>query len=208
MGSMASSPVLSAGNTAFFGDPMMTGEQYLLGVAGGALLGGGVNGISALANGKTFWSGSVKSLPASSIRPSTMPLNSSKPEMKVDALRSKPAQIPEETSYTVRTNSPEGTIYSPTDGHRIELKVPRPEIQGYHSSIAAKTDLYHNFPRVLDNTIVQSGSVAQRISDGSLMFTAPGTIKGVSGVYTIGVDSRGVIFHRCFYDWPTFLKNF
>jgi hypothetical protein len=45
------------GNSAYFGDPMMTGKQYLMSIAGGALLGGTVNGIVSAANGNNFWSG-------------------------------------------------------------------------------------------------------------------------------------------------------
>ncbi|MDR1458848.1 MAG: hypothetical protein LBI60_01345, partial [Bacteroidales bacterium] len=61
VGTAVSSPVLSMGNTAYFGDPMMTGQQYLLGIAGGALLGGSVNGITALANGRNFMTGNLPS---------------------------------------------------------------------------------------------------------------------------------------------------
>jgi len=56
-GTAISSPILSAGNTLYFEDPIMTPQQYLLGIAGGAFLGGSVNGVTALANGRSFWSG-------------------------------------------------------------------------------------------------------------------------------------------------------
>ena len=59
VGTAFSSPVLSMGNTAYFGDPMMNGKQYLMSIVGGALLGGSVNGITALANGRNFWNGSL-----------------------------------------------------------------------------------------------------------------------------------------------------
>jgi hypothetical protein len=36
----------------------------------------------------------------------------------------------------------------------------------------------------------------------------PGLLFGVRGVYTIGVNQSGVIFHRTFYDWASFLKIF
>jgi len=60
-GTAFSSPVLAMGNTACFGDPMMTGQQYLFGIAGGTLLGGGINGITALANGRNFMTGNLPS---------------------------------------------------------------------------------------------------------------------------------------------------
>lgn len=61
VGTAVSSPVLSVGNSAYFGDPMMTGKQYLIGIAGGALLGGSINGITALANGRSFLTGNLPS---------------------------------------------------------------------------------------------------------------------------------------------------
>lgn len=77
----------------YFGDPMMTGKQYLTSIAAGGLIGGSVNGITALANGKTFWSGSVKPLPTPAIRPELPPLNSSKPEINTESLRTKPLEL-------------------------------------------------------------------------------------------------------------------
>ena len=60
-GTAFSSPILSMGNTAYFGDPMMTGKQYIMGIVGSALLGGSVNGITALANGRIFLTGDLPS---------------------------------------------------------------------------------------------------------------------------------------------------
>lgn len=63
--------------------------------------------------------------------------------------------------------------------------------------IVAKTNLYHNFPTTFDKTIVQTKNIAQRMSDESFMFTAPGAINGTQGIYTVGVTPDGTIFHRC-----------
>ncbi|MEN8251422.1 MAG: hypothetical protein ABFS32_21020 [Bacteroidota bacterium] len=60
IGSAYSMPIQSIGNTLYFGDPMMTNKQFAVGVIGGGLLGGSIQGISALANGRTFWDGSLK----------------------------------------------------------------------------------------------------------------------------------------------------
>ncbi len=60
IGSAYSMPVLSIGNSLYFGDPMMTPGQYALGILGGGVLGGSIQGISALAKGRTFWDGSLK----------------------------------------------------------------------------------------------------------------------------------------------------
>ncbi|MFW6327017.1 MAG: RHS repeat domain-containing protein, partial [Bacteroidota bacterium] len=60
VGSAYAIPVQSIGNSLYFGDPMMTPEQYALGIIGGGLLGGTINGTIAAFNGKTFWNGTVK----------------------------------------------------------------------------------------------------------------------------------------------------
>ncbi|MBP3252799.1 MAG: RHS repeat-associated core domain-containing protein, partial [Prevotella sp.] len=57
VGSAISMPFLSAGNSLYFGDPMLTSKEYLLGIGTSALMGGAINGAVALYNGRTFWSG-------------------------------------------------------------------------------------------------------------------------------------------------------
>ncbi len=57
VGASFSMPILSVGNSLYFGDPMMTSKEYLWGIASSALLGGTINGAVALKNGRSFWSG-------------------------------------------------------------------------------------------------------------------------------------------------------
>jgi hypothetical protein len=56
-GTAFASPIQSIGNSAYFGDPMMTGKQYLMGVGIGAFTGGAINGTIALFNGRSFIDG-------------------------------------------------------------------------------------------------------------------------------------------------------
>ena len=93
VGSAYSTPLLSMGNSAYFGDPMMTPQQYLTSIAVGGLVGGSVQGISALANGKTFWTGDLKPIPAPLARPTLPTLNSSKSEINTEGLRAKPLEV-------------------------------------------------------------------------------------------------------------------
>ena len=60
VGAAFSMPVQSAGNHAYFGDPMMSGEDYLIGIGTSALLGGAVNGAIAKMNGRSFFNGTPK----------------------------------------------------------------------------------------------------------------------------------------------------
>lgn len=56
-GTASMMPVQSAGNTLYFGDPFMSFEDYVLGVAGGAFTGGVVNGTIAGIAGRNVWTG-------------------------------------------------------------------------------------------------------------------------------------------------------
>ena len=41
------------------------------------------------------------------------------------------------------------------------------------------------------------------------MMVAPGTINGVQGVYTLGINTEtGIVYHRGFYELRNFIKNF
>ncbi len=59
-------------------------------------------------------------------------------------------------------------------------------------------DLYHNFPTSFDEQIIQNGAFSQRIQDAAFWFEAPGSINSQSGIYSIGINQNGIIFHRCF----------
>ena len=68
--SATSMPVLSICNSLYFGDPLMTGKEYLYGIAFSAALGGTFNGVSAKMNGRSFWNGSPQiKVPTQPIEP-------------------------------------------------------------------------------------------------------------------------------------------
>ena len=110
----------------------------------------------------------------------------------------------QDNTFTVTTAESPQMLFLEGQG----INIQRPQINGYINELSLKTDLYHNFPTAFDDIIIQNGSVAQRISDGAFMYTAPGTINEVQGVYTIGINQQNMIFHRCFYEWSNFLRNF
>ena len=69
-GAAASMPIQSLGNHIYFGDPMITGKEFLCGVAVSAVLGGTINGTVARMNGRSFWSGNPKiQMPLQPIEP-------------------------------------------------------------------------------------------------------------------------------------------
>lgn len=95
-GTAFSMPLESLGNSLYFGDPFMTGSDYVLGVAGGGLLGGLINGGASVIKGQNFWNGSVS--PSNVSTPRSSPkLDYELPQNKVVELPStvSPAEIPD-----------------------------------------------------------------------------------------------------------------
>ncbi len=144
-GSAFASPFLAIGNSLYFKDPMMTGSQYLLGIVGGALLGGAVNGTVAAFNGRSFWNGSSPTQ-ATTVTPTattaTQPTNETKP-YNANYQDQTEIQLPEKVyKYTYEHPSTwenpntifpgkDGSAYYTTDGSlnslnaKINLSLPK-----------------------------------------------------------------------------------
>ncbi|MBS1581432.1 MAG: VCBS repeat-containing protein [Bacteroidetes bacterium] len=58
-GAAFSTPVLSYGNTAAFGDPTLTWQEYGISIVAGGVFGGAFNGIAARLNKRDFWNGKL-----------------------------------------------------------------------------------------------------------------------------------------------------
>jgi hypothetical protein len=88
------------------------------------LLGGATNGITALVNGKTFWSGNLKPPPMTpaTIRPELPSLNSSKPEVNTDGLRSRPLEMTPKRPVFSETLEP-GPITVKLSGELREVEI-------------------------------------------------------------------------------------
>ncbi|OXB06441.1 FG-GAP-like repeat-containing protein [Flavobacterium pectinovorum] len=193
VGAMYSSMFLSLGNNAAFGDPLMSGKDFVKGIAIGAVTGGILNGVTALANGKTFLTGSKPI----AVQPVTLPEVAGLAETKSGAQIKTDAKLPStvETSAkpTTQTNTTgKATLTKNVDG---SYKIEGLE---YHPRVEEATDLYHNFPQSFDEHIIQNGAWAQRIKDGANWFELKGTINGVNGTYQIGINESNVIFHKSF----------
>ncbi|MEQ2955425.1 RHS repeat-associated core domain-containing protein [Phocaeicola massiliensis] len=52
-------PIQSAGNSMYFGDPFMTLDEYVIGIATAAITGGAMNGTYAAIEGRNFWTGDM-----------------------------------------------------------------------------------------------------------------------------------------------------
>lgn len=198
------------GNTLYFGDPMMTGKQYLMGIVGGAFLGGAVNGITALANGRSFWNGNLPSGPAPIVPTTPQPApnqsNNAQSTKNINQTQAQQTALPNQNnnnSFTVTTV--ERPQVAPLDGQGIKINAPRPQIQGYNQSIANQTDLSHKFPFSFDDIIVKGGDFSFT-SKGNYWYVAPGSINSGNGWYSIGMYPNGTIFHRSFSTYYPFAR--
>lgn len=70
VGAAYSQAFLSIGNHIAFGDPLMSGKEFITGIAFGAILGGSINGAVAKYNGNTFWKGTP---PRIAVEPISLP---------------------------------------------------------------------------------------------------------------------------------------
>lgn len=95
-GAAFSMPIESLGNSLYFDDPFMTGGEYILGVAGGGLLGGLINGGASVIKGQNFWNGNASTSSVSTSRVSPK-LNYETPKASIAEIPStvNPAEIPD-----------------------------------------------------------------------------------------------------------------
>jgi RHS repeat-associated protein len=105
VGAAYSQAFLSMGNSIVFGDPMISGKEFIKGIAFGAVLGGLSNGIAALSNGRSFWNGT---LPNPQVSPITLPSSigvqkGQVPEIKSDAKL--PSSTQSSTAPTTQNNT-------------------------------------------------------------------------------------------------------
>ena len=70
----------------------------------------------------------------------------------------------------------------------------------YKGYFTTKTDSYHNFPELLDQSIINHGTFALR-DDLSYWYFVRGSINDTNDIYTIGINKDGMIYHRMFYEY-------
>ncbi|MCY1636741.1 RHS repeat domain-containing protein, partial [Marinifilum sp. D737] len=113
VGAAYSMPVQNGLNHAYFGDPLMTLEEYGKGIAFGALLGGTINGGIAKFNGRSFWNGTLNSAPQPIAPVATLEPKILKPNEIKTPMR-KPESLPqtrgENLPVTEADNLPRGTF--------------------------------------------------------------------------------------------------
>lgn len=167
VGSAVAMPVQSLGNAAYFNTPFLTWESYLKRVAIGGILGGAINGGIAAFNGRNFWTGNYNPAPYT-FRELPIPATD-KPLGDPSSYATKPKNVilPKENHFVLDTRSIQANNAALRKDFVDFDLLYRPQINGYNPRVYSQTDLYHNFPVELDETIVQQGALLQRVKDGS-----------------------------------------
>ena len=170
------------------------GLGLLSGTLSGAVVGGVIGGVGSTIKGNDFWTGGHK-IQAQANRHN--PLPSPKNKIEICTIESPRAidNIPDE--YTIRWETENNGIFR-MDDLSSSLSIKRPDIAGYSNSLTSG-DAYHDFPYLFDDYIVKYGASYSRMSDGSSFYTMTGSINGQNGVYTIGINDSGIVYHRCFF---------
>jgi RHS repeat-associated protein len=60
----------------------------------------------------------------------------------------------------------------------------------YNPRVNAPTDLYHNYPKIFDKTIINEGAPSLRLVDRARWFEMPGSINGTNGNFQIGINNN------------------
>jgi guanyl-specific ribonuclease Sa len=133
----------------------------------GGLLGGATNGITALVNGKTFWSGNVKPPPMTpaTIRPELPSLNSSKPELNTEGMRSRPLEMTPERPVFSETLEP-GPITVKLSSELREVEIAT----RFVSTADGVVDLQPTLNRIA------TGGKFPHVRDGSTFFNNEGLL--------------------------------
>jgi len=108
----------------------------------------------------------------------------------VDFERGNPMSI-EEATFNLATMVPALRV------GKMSFKIGKQSFT-YLDDLFTKTDIYHSFPQSFDRHIIKNGAWSQRIKDGANWYQMEGLINGKKGIYQIGVNKNGVIFHRNF----------
>jgi len=218
-GGAASGFTLGFGNTLVAGgnidDAWSNGlNGALSGAITGTVAGGIIGGGMSFVNGQNVWTGkdiaqgrgafSLKNTPIDNIgrhRPTMLSPDQMPEVAPIDM--SVPQNGIRDYSVTTYGNA---NINPMMEGKYL---VPRTlQIKGYDNRVTLQTDLYHDFPRSFDEQIVKDGWL-YGTSGNSRMMVAPGTVNGANGIYTVGINTEtGIIYHRNFYEWSDFLRNF
>ncbi|MBR3744139.1 MAG: RHS repeat-associated core domain-containing protein, partial [Bacteroidales bacterium] len=171
-------------------------QGMALGMLSGAAMGGIMQGISAKLDGKNFWTGKE---PRTTIDLSQQTVRNDSPVKIKEPTIPKASELGDfPDDIRIRYEASQVSDFDPSD-LQPQLNIKRPLIKGYRPRVYTQTDLYHNYPISFDDIIIQYGAADFRLSDGAMFYYYPGTINGNSGIYTIGINSDGFVFHRCFY---------
>lgn len=187
VGSITAQTFLTVGNHVAFGDPLMSGKEFIVGVAFGAVLGGTVNGISALRNGNTFWRGTPPRITPQpiSIHPAGLVKTGETPQIKTDVKIANTTQ----TSTAPTTQNNTATIINKEAGY-VKLDPKQFGIQEYYPANNGAMQGTTNSEYLLKGTQIsrigsETGSYASPIGTQIELRALPPNNSGIESIYEI-----------------------
>lgn len=213
VGGATSGFILGGGNTLMAGGSLydawsngLTGAYT--GAATGAVLGGIGGGFTSYLKGENVWSGRDIVTGRNAFSLKNTPINETVHHRPVGSnpnpISPKP-KLPQSEIRDYSVTTYENSHVNPMMEGKGLMNRPL-QIEGYDVRLASQNDLYHAFPRSFDEQIVKGGWLYGN-SGNSTMMVAPGTVNGVNGIYTLGINTEtGIIYHRAFYEWGGFMK--
>lgn len=158
----------------------------VIGALGGAAFGGVTGGVSSYLQGNNVWTGSaiapgrgafsIKNTPVTQAQ--TAAPVAPEPDALPGQLRPDVPTGNDNVRYSVTTEDAYNQVNPAMEGRQLMLK-PQ-EWGGYNPNVAFKSDLFHNYPALIDKEVFYNGWV-YGTSGNSTMLVAPGSITAVSG---------------------------
>ena len=190
-GGASSGFLLGYGNTGLAGGD--AGEMFraglngaVSGALGGAAFGGVTGGVSSYLQGNNVWTGSaiapgrgafsIKNTPVTQAQ--TAAPVAPEPDALPGQLRPDVPTGNDNVRYSVTTEDAYNQVNPAMEGRQLMLR-PQ-EWGGYNPNVAFKSDLFHNYPALIDKEVFYNGWV-YGTSGNSTMLVAPGSITAVSG---------------------------
>jgi RHS repeat-associated protein len=212
VGAAASQSVLSVGNHVAFGDPLMSGKEFIVGVAFGAVLGGTVNGVSALRNGNTFWRGTPPRITPQpiSIHPAGLVKTGEAPEIRTDAKL--PSTTQTSTAPTTEANTTGKVTFTKNidgNGYKVDgLGIVDDGTKSFFDNTQytdkvlnqMKSGDFHSFPKSVEAFELNGTVSPLKGGDGIYrqILKIPGEYGSRSGVFEFIKEPDGMINHRLF----------
>lgn len=210
-----SQTVLTVGNHIAFGDPLMSGKDFIKGIAFGAVLGGAINGGIAKINGKTFWRGTPPRITPQPISIQPVGLKTSTPQ-EPQTNAKLPSTTQTSTTPTTEANTTSKVTFTKNidgNGYKVEgLGIVDDGSKSFFDNTQytdkvlgqMKSGDFHSFPKSVEAFELNGTVSPLKGGDGIYrqMLKIPGEYGNTKGFFEFIKEPNGMINHRLFRPKP------